>query len=351
MRSIAQADLLEIDHPIILLDEPTSALSREQVEFFFDFVQRVKPRAAQVFVSHRLQELLVLSDRVVVLKDGRNVGEVDHPRTATESELHAMMVGRVSEERFYHEERQLGSDGEVVLQVRDLTADGKFHDVSFDLHAGEVLGIGGVIGSGKSDLGRVIAEAGRGASGTVELEGKPLRRGGPRETIRRRIGYVPPERHPEGIIGMLSVARNIALPRRGPDATPWVSGRAERRVAERAVEQLRIRTQSVDTLLDQLSGGNQQKVVVSRWTSLQSRVFVLDNPTNGIDVGAKTEIYRLVRDLSEDGVAVLMITDDLPELIGLSDRMLVMKDGRMQLPIETPPGGKPDETAVVAQMV
>ncbi len=352
VRSIAQADLLEIDHPIILLDEPTSALSREQVEFFFDFVQRVKPRAAQVFVSHRLQELIELSDRVVVLKDGRNVGEVDQPHTATENELHAMMVGRVSEERFYHEERQLGSDGEVVLQIRDLTADGKFHDVSFDLHAGEVLGIGGVIGSGKSDLGRVLAEAGRGASGTVELDGQPLRRGGPRESIRRRIGYVPPERHAEGIIGMLSVARNIALPKTGAvTSTPWVNGRAERRAAEKAVEQLRIRTHSVDTLLDQLSGGNQQKVVVSRWTSLQSRVLVLDNPTNGIDVGAKTEIYRLIRDLTDDGVAVLMMTDDLPELIGLSDRVLVMKDGHMHDAIDTPAGSKPDEAAVVAQMV
>jgi ribose transport system ATP-binding protein len=352
VRSIAQADLLEIDHPVILLDEPTSALSREQVEFFFDFVQRVKPRAAQVFVSHRLQELLDLSDRVVVLKDGRNVGEVAEPHRATEGELHAMMVGRVAEERFYHEERQRGSGGDTVLKVENLSVDGSVHDVSFELHAGEVLGIGGVIGSGKSDLGRAVAEAGRGATGLVELDGKQLRRGGPRESIRQKIGYVPPERHAEGIIGMLSVSRNIALPQTGSlVSTPWVNGRAERRVAEAAVKQLNIRTHSVNTVLDQLSGGNQQKVVLSRWTSLRSRVLVLDNPTNGIDVGAKTEIYRLIRDLTADGVAVLVMTDDLPELIGLSDRIVIMKDGRMAEPIPTPPGEKPDEAAVVAQMV
>jgi ribose transport system ATP-binding protein len=305
-----------------------------------------------VFVSHRLQELLDLSDRVVVLKDGRNVGEIAEPHEATESELHAMMVGRVSEERFYHEERQLGSEGQIVLQVKNLGVEGSVKDVSFDLHAGEVLGIGGVIGSGKSDLGRAIAEAGRGATGLMELDGEQLRRGGPRESIRKKIGYVPPERHAEGIIGMLSVSRNIALPNTGSVIpTPWVNGRAERQVAEKAVQQLRIRTHSADTVLDQLSGGNQQKVVLSRWTSLRSKVLVLDNPTNGIDVGAKTEIYRLIRDLTADGVAVLVMTDDLPELIGLSDRIVVMKDGRMREPILTPPGAKPDETEVVAQMV
>jgi ribose transport system ATP-binding protein len=266
-------------------------------------VHRISPRAAQVFASHRLQELIDLSDRVVVLKDGRNVGEIDDPAKATEGELHSMMVGRVAEERFYHEDRQRGSDGETVLAVQSLSSPGKSSDVTFELHAGEVLGIGGVIGSGKSDLGRALAEAGRGATGTVEFDGKALQRGGPRETIRRRIGHVPPECHLEGVIGLMSVARNIALPKTGSVIrTPWVSGRSERRVADSAVEQMRIRTRSVDTPLDQLSGGNQQKVILSRWTSLQSRVLVLDNPTNGIDVGAKTEIYRLVRDCPSRGL-------------------------------------------------
>ncbi len=352
VRSIAQADLLQIEHPVILLDEPTSALSREQVEFFFDFVRRVKGRAAQVFVSHRLHEVLELSDRVCVLKDGRNVAEVDDPAKVSETELHSLMVGRAVEEVFYHEHEQLGSDGEVVLSVSGLTSPGKFHDVSFDLHAGEVLGIGGVVGSGKSELGRAVADAGQGVTGTIQLAGKPMRGKGPRESIRKHVGYVPPERQAEGVIGLLSVARNIALPRTGAMIrSPVVNGVVERKVAREAVKQLGIRTYSVDAPVDRLSGGNQQKVILARWISLKSRVLVLDNPTNGIDVGAKAEIYRLVREFTRTGVAVLLLTDDLLELIGLSDRIVLMKDGHPSSIIESPANAKPEETDVVAHMV
>jgi ribose transport system ATP-binding protein len=354
VRSLAQADLLEIDHPVILLDEPTSALSREQVDFFFDFVRRVRNRSAQIFVSHRLHKLLELSDRVYVLKDGRNVAELDHaePSTEQEHELHSLMVGRVSEEVLYHESEQLGSDGDVVLEVRDLSLPGSFTGVNFELHAGEVLGIGGVVGSGKSEVGHVIAHAGEGATGGIELFGQELKGTGAREAIRKRVGYVPPERHEEGIIGLLSVAQNIALPKTGSVAgQPWVSARRERSVAADAVTQLGIRTYSVDTQLDRLSGGNQQKVVLARWTSLKSRILVLDNPTNGIDVGAKAEIYRLIRELSRDGVAVLLLGDDLPELIGLCDRILVMKDGHITAEVDAHPERKPAETELVSSMV
>jgi ribose transport system ATP-binding protein len=354
VRSVAQADLLEIDHPVILLDEPTSALSREQVDFFFEFVRRVRDRAAQIFVSHRLHELLELSDRVYVLKDGRNVAELDRaePSPDKERELHALMVGRVSEKVLYHEDEQLGADGDVVLEVRNLTLPGSFADVSFALHAGEVLGIGGVVGSGKSEVGHVVAHAGEGATGVVELLGEPLKGTGAREAIRRGIGYVPPERHEEGIIGLLSVAQNIALPRTGSVVgLPWVSARRERAVAAEAVDQLGIRTHSVDTQLDRLSGGNQQKVVLGRWTSLKSRILVLDNPTNGIDVGAKAEIYRLVRELTRDGVAILLLGDDLPELIGLCDRILVMKDGHITAEVDAAAEHKPEETELVGSMV
>lgn len=352
VRSIAQADLLEIAHPIILLDEPTSALSREQVDFFFEFVNRIKSRACQIFVSHRLQELLELSDRVFVLKDGRNVSEITAVAATSEQQLHSMMVGRVSEAVFYHEKEQVGSSGEVVLSVKNLTQDGAFTDVNFELHAGEVLGIGGVVGSGKSEVGHVIAHAGRHATGTVELFGKQMSRSGAREAVRKRIGYVPPERHEEGIVGLLSVAQNIALPRTGSVAkTPWVNNRAEKKTAEVAVKQLSIRTRSVDTQVDRLSGGNQQKVILARWTSLQSRVLVLDNPTNGIDVGAKAEIYRLVRNLTADGVAVLLLGDDLPELVGLCDRIIVMKDGKINAIVDAGASNKPNEADLIASMV
>jgi ribose transport system ATP-binding protein len=258
----------------------------------------------------------------------------------------------VSEKVLYHEDEQLGADGDVVLEVRNLTLPGSFADVSFALHAGEVLGIGGVVGSGKSEVGHVVAHAGEGATGVVELLGEPLKGTGAREAIRRGIGYVPPERHEEGIIGLLSVAQNIALPRTGSVVgLPWVSARRERAVAAEAVDQLGIRTHSVDTQLDRLSGGNQQKVVLGRWTSLKSRILVLDNPTNGIDVGAKAEIYRLVRELTRDGVAILLLGDDLPELIGLCDRILVMKDGHITAEVDAAAEHKPEETELVGSMV
>jgi ribose transport system ATP-binding protein len=333
VRSIAQADLLEIDHPLILLDEPTSALSREQVDFFFDFVRRVRDRSAQIFVSHRLHELLELSDRVYVLKDGCNVAELDHaePSTETEHELHSLMVGRVSEDVLYHENEQLGSSGDVVLEVRDLALSGSFTGVNLRLHAGEVLGIGGVVGSGKSEVGRVIAHAGEGATGTIELFGEELKGRGARAAIRKSIGYVPPERHEEGIIGLLSVAQNIALPRTGSvTGRPWVSARREREVAGDAVEQLGIRTYSVDTQLDRLSGGNQQKVVLGRWLERESDVLVLVEPTRGVDVGARMEIYRVIRKLAREGMGVLVATSDNEEVVQLADRAAVMARGRIQ---------------------
>jgi ribose transport system ATP-binding protein len=215
-----------------------------------------------------------------------------------------------------------------------------------------VLGIGGVVGSGKSEVGNILAHAGEGAVGVIELFSRVLKGSGAREAIRKSLGYVPPERHEEGIIGLLSVAQNIALPKTGSVAArPWVSSRRERATASDAVKQLGIRTYSVDTQLDRLSGGNQQKVVLGRWTSLKSRVLILDNPTNGIDVGAKAEIYRLIRELSREGVAILLLGDDLPELIGLCDRILVMKDGHITAEVDASPDRKPEEATLVASMV
>jgi ribose transport system ATP-binding protein len=353
VRSIAQADLLAIEHPVILLDEPTSALSREQVDFFFDFVRRIRHRAAQVFVSHRLEELLELSDRVYVLKDGKSVAKLDDVRELSETRLHALMVGRIPEDVLYDEHHQQGVDGPDVLEVRGLTVQDEFDDVSLTLHRGEVLGLAGVVGSGKSSLGRCIFEAGRGAEqGTVILDGRPMGGGGPRESIRLGLGYIPPERHAEGIIEQLSVNHNLSLPRVGSlGRNPFVDPVRERRSAAEQIAALRVKTPTAATPVSDLSGGNQQKVIFGRWTAVGSRVLILDNPTNGVDVGAKAEIYRLIRQLTQDGVSVLLISDDLPELIGLSDRVAIMKDGRVTNVFETPPSSKPSEADLVAHMV
>ncbi|GAB2756758.1 sugar ABC transporter ATP-binding protein [Sinomonas soli] len=352
VRSLAQADLLEIEHPVILLDEPTSALSREQVDFFFAFVRSIRHRAAQVFVSHRLEELLALSDRVYVLKDGVTVAELDDVDSLSKTQLHALMVGRVPEDVLYNETDQLGSDGPEVLTVDSLTQADNFTDVSFSLHQGEVLGIAGVVGSGKSSLGRALFEAGRGTTGTLTLNGRQMRRGGPREAIRSRMGYIPPERHAEGIVEQLSVSHNLSLPRVGSlGRNPFIDLKAERASAQVQIRQLRIKTPTGKTLIGDLSGGNQQKVIFGRWTAVGSRVMILDNPTNGIDVGAKAEIYKLIRKLSADGVSIILISDDLPELIGLSDRIAVMRDGRLAQILQTPPAKKPSEAELVAHMV
>ncbi len=353
VRSIAQADLLAIEHPVILLDEPTSALSREQVDFFFDFVRRIRHRAAQVFVSHRLEELLELSDRVYVLKDGKSVATVGDVSGLTESKLHALMVGRIPEDVLYDEHHQQGSGGESVLEVKTLTASGQFHDVSLAVHRGEIVGLAGVVGSGKSSLGRSMFEAGRGVeSGQVVLNGQVMSGGGPREAIRLGVGYIPPERHAEGIIEVLSVSHNMSLPRVGSlGRNPVVHPGKERRSADEQIAALRIKTPTAATLISDLSGGNQQKVIFGRWTAVGSRVLILDNPTNGVDVGAKAEIYKLIRQLTADGVSILLISDDLPELIGLSDRVCVMKDGRVTQEIDTPPTAKPSEAELVAHMV
>jgi ribose transport system ATP-binding protein len=353
VRSIAQADLLGIEHPVVLLDEPTSALSREQVDFFFEFVRRFRHRAAQVFVSHRLEELLELSDRVYVLKDGVTVAQLDDVAGVSESALHGLMVGRLPDDVLYDEHHQRGSAGREVLTIRNLTLAGAFEDVSLSLHEGEVLGLAGVVGSGKSELGRRLFEAGRGVdSGEIVLDGRRLSAGGPREGIRNGLGYVPPERHAEGIIGQLSVTHNHSLPRVGSlGRNPLVDPVKERRSAESSISTLRVKTPSASTSIGDLSGGNQQKVVFARWIAVGSRFLVLDNPTNGVDVGAKTEIYRLIRRLTADGVSVLLISDDLQELIGLSDRVAVMRDGHVTNLIETPPQAKPSEADLVAHMV
>jgi ribose transport system ATP-binding protein len=353
VRSIAQADLLGIEHPVILLDEPTSALSREQVDFFFDFVRRIHQRAAQVFVSHRLEELIELSDRVYVLKDGVAVAHLEDVRGVSETDLHALMVGRVPEDVLYDEHHQSGSNGPEMLRIDGLTRHGEFQNISLTVHQGEVLGVAGVVGSGKSALGRSIFEAARGVdAGIIAVNGRPMRGGGPREAIRTRIGYIPPERHAEGIIEQLSVQHNLSLPRVGSlGGSPFVDPRSERRSAKEQIESLRVKTPSPSTPIQDLSGGNQQKVIFGRWTAVGSRVLVLDNPTNGVDVGAKAEIYRLIRRLTADGVSVLLISDDLPELIGLSDRVAVMRDGHVTEVIDTPLAAKPDEAELVAHMV
>jgi len=353
VKACSLADILGIKTPLILLDEPTTALSSDEILFFISLVRELRERAAFVFVSHRLTEVLGLSDRIYVLKDGRIVDCVD-PIDTTESHLHELMVGRKRDERYYKENLQVGGSQEEALCIEGLSKQPFFSDVTFTLHAGEIVGLGGVLGSGKSEVGKAIIGALTPDKGAVTLFGHDILHATIGDRIKLGLGYVPQERHLEG--GMLyeSVSHNIILPSvisMSKCHLPLLDLNAERQLSSEAVNSFHIRTPSIGTPLISLSGGNQQKVILARWLAKRARVLVLDNPTRGVDAGAKEEIYEILRGFSRQGVAILLITDDILELIGLSDRILIMRDGLVTGEVRSPADCKPSERELVAYMV
>ncbi|GAA4038741.1 sugar ABC transporter ATP-binding protein [Nonomuraea soli] len=325
--------------PVVLLDEPTSVLEAEEIETLFGQIERLRKHASVVFVSHRLDEVLQVSDRVYVLRGGQVAGEVD-PATAGAAGLHRMMIGAEATGSHYHDDLHRPPErSSVRLSVRGLCGEG-FTDISFDLIRGEVVAVAGVHGSGREELCRALFGARAVTAGQVLIDGEAVSLTGPRRAVRAGLGYVPSERKVEGVVSAMSVADNMTLPYTRPqDVEEWIG-------------RLRIKTPDRRTPIGSLSGGNQQKVVLARWLLTGSlRVLLLDHPTRGLDVGAKSEVYRLIRELAAAGVAVLLLADSLEECIALSDRVLVMKEGRVTVTLDTPPGAKPDPVDVVKEMV
>lgn len=347
-RAVSLARIFETSAPVILMDEPTAALSGVELELFFGLLDRLRRSGTGfVFVSHRLPELLTHSDRLYVMKDGRLVAEV--PSSTSEAELHRLMVGRERAEDMYGKARQRGPSGEVRLRVQDLSAVG-LSPTSFEVRAGEVVGFGGLLGSGKSQLAAALFGATR-AAGSVQLDGAALDRGvAPR--VRGGMAYIPLHRHAEGASLGLSIAHNINEVDlgRGSDLR-WRDPRTERDAALDWTERLRVRMRGIDQPVRTLSGGNQQKVVFAKWLRDGAEVIVADNPTRGVDAGAKEEIYAMLRDLTDAGAAVVLVSDDLLELIGLSDRVFVMHDGEIVGEVPSPPDSPAREEDVVALMV
>ncbi len=336
---------------VILLDEPTSVLEQAEIDLLFARVRALRSRASFVFVSHRLDEVLGISDRVYVMRDGAMVGEAQ-ASDVTPAELHRMMVGRGVRTEYYLESRQAPPRGEVALSVRGLGKRNAFQDVSFDLHQGEVLGIAGVIGSGREALIRVLFGFEKPDVGRMEVGGRVFAPRSPAGAVARGLGFVPSERRTEGLVMTLPLGANITLARIRAAMAPWgLSRTRERALARDWIARLGIRAPSPDTPCRHLSGGNQQKVVLAKWRTAGSRVLVLDHPTRGIDVGAKEEVFRLIRDLSDEGVAILLVADTLEETIGLSHRVLVMRDGVVSAELTAPAGGKPEQVRVVEHMV
>ena len=354
MVEIAKALTLEENadgHLVVLLDEPTSVLERAEIDVLFARVRALRARASFVFVSHRLDEVLELSDRIYVMKDGAVVAELPASEADAPS-LHHLMVGRSLQAEYYREPLQMPFKDEVVVEAKGLSLGQAYRDVDFKLHAGEILGIAGVIGSGREELTRTLAGFAPHDGGTLTVGGRPVRFTTPAEAVDAGMGYIPRERRVEGLVLFLPVAANITLADLG-SLTRYgiIDTRAEHRLAQSWVDRLRVRTPSIQTLCLNLSGGNQQKVVLAKWLNAKARILILDHPTRGLDVGAKEEVYELVRAVSAEGVAVILTSDTLEETIGLSHTVLVMRDGAITHRADAAPGAKPTQLDLIEHMV
>jgi ribose transport system ATP-binding protein len=327
---VAQQQVVEIakalsQHArILVMDEPTAALSDREIARLFDRVRALKrDGVAIVYISHRLQEIFEIGDHITVLRDGRNVASLTPAETSVDG-LVRLMVGR--QVTTAYRDRFCETPGEVLLEVRDLRAETGVRAAVLDVRAGEVVGLAGLVGAGRTELARAIFGADRVVSGTVRMAGAPLGRG-PTRAVRAGVALVPENRKTEGLALMRSVQDNVLVAglRRLFPAGWYRAGRAARAVAE-VVSRLRIATPSPARLVRFLSGGNQQKVVVGKWLTARSRFFIFDEPTRGIDVGAKVELYGVIDRLVADGAAVLMISSELPEVVAVCDRAYVMRD-------------------------
>ncbi|MGY3582623.1 ribose transport system ATP-binding protein [Bradyrhizobium sp. USDA 4341] len=353
-KAFALAEHFHIDHPIILLDEPTAAIGEREIKILFESIRRYRRRASFMLITHRLVEYVELCDRIYVFKDGRNVGEFAGEEISEQS-LHRAMVGRIRDDEYFMEKRQRSVGGAPIAISAHGLSGPNVKNVSFEIRKGEILGIGGLVGCGKEAVARaVVGFEPFPPNGTVELdrEALPLRGRG-KAAIKRGVGFVPKERKSEGIVPYMSVQANMSLASLPlvSSLSGFLSRSRERRLAEKYINRLRVRCKGPTQLCQFLSGGNQQKVVIAKWLARKVQVLVLDNPTRGVDVGAKQEIYSVLRDLAEEGVAILLVTDDLPELIGMSNRILVMREGELQFECSAPADNKPTEQELVQHMV
>lgn len=332
--SIAQQQLVQIASAvgsgarIIVFDEPTSSLSQPEAERFYEHIARLKERGVTcIYVSHRMPEVFRLCDTVSVLRDGRHVAT--RPVSGvSEDELVRLVIGRSLEE--YFPSLTKDAPGAEALRVERLSSPGKFEDVSFVVRAGEVVGLAGLVGAGRSELAGALFGLDDGVRGSVSVDGRALRARSPSAAIRAGIGLVPEDRKHQGIVPLASSLHNIALAMLSRLARlTWLRRTQERAVAQEFFDRLRIRAPGLDAIVAGLSGGNQQKVVLARWLAARSRVLILDEPTRGVDVGAKAEIHALIAELAAQGTAVLLISSELPEILSLSDRILVLRGGRL----------------------
>jgi rhamnose transport system ATP-binding protein len=319
---------LSLNARVLIMDEPTASLTEADVERLFEIVRLLRERrVAIIYISHRLQEVYQLADRVTVLRDGKYIATKPVSETK-ERDLISMMVMRSIDNMFPKLE---GEIGEPVLEVRHLTREPVTRDVSFQVRAGEIVGLAGLVGAGRSELGQALFGTLPARSGEIYVNGKRAHIRHPAHSVQLGIAYVPEDRGTQGLVKQMTVRENISLAvLRALSYATFIDPRKERSVAKEAIQQLNIRTYSLDQIVNKLSGGNQQKIVVSKWLASKPRVLIMDEPTRGIDVGTKAEIHRLMSELAvRRRMAILMISSELPEILGMSDRVLVMREGRI----------------------
>jgi ribose transport system ATP-binding protein len=332
--SIAEQQMVEVARAIharsriLVMDEPTTALSNRETRRLFDVIRRLKGEGlAIIYISHRMAEVYELADRVSVLRDGGYVGTLGRDEIRPES-IVRMMVGR-DLSSFYKKEHRGGTAGRVVLEVENLADGQRVRRGSFVLHAGEVLGLAGLVGAGRTELARLIYGAEHRTAGRIRLDGREVNFATPGEAIAGGVVYLTEDRKAQGLFLDMTVSENINLAVIGRDARPggWLDRARARARALGAIKALSIRVSGPEAQVGALSGGNQQKVLLSRLLETQPKVLILDEPTRGVDVGAKSEIYRIIDELAQGGAAVLVISSELPEIVGIADRVVVMREG------------------------
>jgi len=313
---------------ILVFDEPTSSLSAPETENLFKLIDQLKSRGVtMIFVSHRMPEVFRLCDHFTVLRDGKYVGTLDRA-DATPDAVVRMMIGRSVEAYFPHHLEH--APGKLILEVKNLSSPGKFNNVSFEVRAGEILGFAGLVGAGRSEIAKAIFGLDPLARGSVRIDGKPMELGKVRQAMRRGLGLVPEDRKRQGLVLMMGGRQNFSLAMLERFRRLGIIDTArERRRAAEYFDRLRVKTPSLEAPVAGMSGGNQQKVALAKWLGREARMLIVDEPTRGVDVGAKAAIHGIIDDLARQGIGIVLISSELPELLNLSTRVLVMREGRL----------------------
>lgn len=341
-------------HPwpkVLLIDETSAALSRQNVEILFQKMNEAKANGSIVlFVTHRMGEIFEMCDEAVILKDGVLVDKIKTSET-DEDRISEMMVGRLIDSTHVRERDHLKEDAETVLSVKDLSLENEFSDISFALKKGHIIGIGGLSGGGKDELLPAIFGSHTGSAGEVLINNVPYEKRSPAESIEKGMAYIPRNRERDGLILLFTIRENIILPsiKKVANAIGFVNGKHERTLTQKYFDKLRIKANNIGVRAGSLSGGNRQKIIVARWIARDSTIMLFDNPTRGIDVGARKEIYNFMNEMTKNGACILMVTDDLPELISMSDEIFIIRKGRISAHFDY--SQNPTEQEIVKNMV